>query len=322
MDSFFVGLDVGGTSVRIASYDDSVNSIPDVKKVTFKRLGDARQEVDKNICELISAIVNEKSQENKRLRGIGLSLAALFDRISGEISMWPNNKVWDGFPLNEYLMEKFKVPVLMEDDANSAALGEHFAGAGKGYCNLAYITVSTGVGCGLILNNSLYTGSNGWAGEIGHIKVAEDGLLCRCGNNGCLQSLVSGPSLLEKINRIKISKGWEGFDTLDLKDVVNLACQGDKDAYGIFYEAGVHIGRMITNIVMLLDISLVILGGGVTGAGDLLLKPINKTLNDCLKHFKRNVEIKKSELGDSNGAIGALSLIYRQFNCGRLIQVK
>lgn len=321
MNSFFLGLDIGGTNVRIVSYNDSDYCISHIKKVPFKRSGNSKCEVDENLCELITAIVNEKSHDHEKLRGIGISLAALFDRASGDITIWPNNKVWNGFPLRSYLMERFKVPVLIEDDANSAALGEHILGAGKGHSNFAYITISTGVGCGLMLNNSLYTGANGWAGEIGHIKVVEDGPECNCGMKGCLQSLVSGPALLKKFAETKMLKNFQDTEKYDLKDIVNLAYQGDSAAREVFLQAGVHIGKMIASIVMLLDISLVVIGGGVAGAGDILLAPVSNTVDACLKQFKRNVKIERSQLGDNNGAIGALSLIYRHINNGKFIQI-
>ncbi|MEC0090212.1 ROK family protein [Paenibacillus macquariensis] len=321
MNSFFIGVDVGGTYVRIVSYDESTNGIGDMHKALFKKFNDPSKEVHENLCVLMDSVIKEKSLENKELRGIGLSLAALFDRRSGAIVTWPNNRAWNGFPLRSYLMERYNVPVLFEDDANSAALGEHLAGAGKGYSDLAYVTISTGVGCGLILNNSLHIGSNGWAGEIGHIRVIEDGPDCKCGMNGCLQSLVSGPILLQKFVDLKMLERSTAVSELDLKDVVSLAANGDAVARDIFKQAGVHLGKMIGSMIMLLDISLIVLGGGVTGAGDILLEPLNDTLKGYLKYVQRDMKVIEARLGDNSGAIGALNLIYKQLNDGNSIEV-
>lgn len=319
MNSFLLGIDVGGTNIRIASFDASVNRISDIKKFVLKRTGDPVTEINDNLCKPIIQAIEEKQREGKELKGIGLSVASLFERESGKITIWPNNRVWDGFPLKEYLTLKFNVPVVMEDDANSAALGEHLMGAGRGYRNFAYITIGTGVGCGLILNDSLYIGSNGWAGEIGHIRITEKGPECVCGMKGCLQSLISGPALLKKFNEVKCPQNFKTGKPFSLEEIVGMAERGDSDAKGLFSQAGVHIGNVITGLVMLLDISTIILGGGVANSGDLLLKPASNTVNTCLKKFNRDINIKKAQLGEKSGAIGALGLIYENINGGKTI---
>ncbi len=314
MDSFFLGLDIGGTNVRIASYDGSANRISEVKKIAFKKSGNPKVEVDENICELVTDFIKEKMKENKKLGGIGLSLAALFDRTNGSIVIWPNNKVWNGFQLKNYLTERFNVPVLMEDDANAGVLGEHLLGAGKGCANLAYITISTGIGCGLILNNLLYIGSNGWAGELGHVKTDYDEMICTCGMKGCLQALASGPAILKNYNEIKKKNNNRVCEVLDLNKVVSLALKGEKEAIEVFSQAGAQIGKAIANMVMLLDISTVILGGGVIGTGEILMEPIKDTVSIFFGHYKRDINMAISELGGNNGVIGALSLIYKHIN--------
>lgn len=308
MGSFYIGVDVGGTHVRIVSCDETLGNISSVDKSMFVKSGKPEPEIKDNICSLIEAVIKKKEMENKKLKGIGLSLAALFNRKTGDIAIWPNNKVWNGFPIRKYLEERFKVPVVLEDDANSAALGEHSFGAGKGYRNLAYITISTGIGCGLILDNSLYTGANGWAGEIGHIKVIDGGPECSCGMKGCLQSVASGPAILR---RYIGKKAFEGDAEHDLRTVVELARQGDQDARDCFSAAGEYVGKMIAGLVMLLDLPVIVLGGGVTEAGDILFEPLNNTLKAQLRMFKRVVDVKPSGLKDDNAVIGALSLIYR-----------
>ncbi len=313
VNGFFIGIDIGGTHIRIATYDEAFGYISDIKKVKFKKVGICELEVSENICNLITAAINEKKQENKVLKGIGISLAALFERTTGNIVKWPNNMTWNGFELKKYLQSRFNVPIIMEDDANSAALGEKLEGAGKGHDNLAYITISTGVGCGLILNNTLITGANGWAGEIGHIKVVEDGPECSCGNTGCLQALVSGPALLKRFKKLR-QADFRDAEQIQLPEVAVLARNGDADAIQVFSQAGIHIGRMISNIVMFLDISAFVIGGGVAEAGNILLEPIRETVAHQLKYFNRNVKIEKSTLADINGVIGALGLIYRHVN--------
>ncbi len=314
MAGFFLGLDIGGTNVRIASYDVSTFHVFTTEQDSFKRVGDARTEVDHNVCRPVERLVREKSKKGGRLAGIGLSLAALFDRISGDITMWPNNGTWNGFPLKRYLTDKFRVPILLEDDANAAAVGEHQMGAGRGHRDLAYITISTGIGCGLILRDSLYIGSNGWAGEIGHIGVAEDGQECSCGMRGCLQSIASAPAIVRTFNGPGRTDGHEGPEALDLRDVVSVAAHGNAKAVDVLLQAGAYVGKMIAGLVMTLDLSLIILGGGATGAGDLLSEPVRDSVRRCLGVHQRDVKIVRCHLGDSSGTIGALNLIHQYVN--------
>ena len=322
MYSFYLGIDMGGTHVRIITYDEAFCGISNIKKVLFRRTGDPRLEVDENLCELITCEVKKKEQENKVLKGIGLSVAAIFDRADGKILLWPNNKVWNGFHLKEYLMSVFNVPIVMEDDANCAALGERLAGLGNSFGNMVYITISTGVGCGIIINNALYTGTNGWAGELGHIRVVDDGPECSCGMKGCFQSLVSGPAILRSF--IERNRGKDQFNAvqLDLKEVADLAHNGNYEAREVFLQAGRYIGKMIAGIVMLLDISVVVIGGGVIEAGEVLLKPIRDTFDTHIKLLNRKVALEKTRLGDNNSAIGSLSLIYSYLNSGKYPEVR
>ncbi|MGE5632556.1 MAG: ROK family protein [Caulobacteraceae bacterium] len=310
MSNFFIGLDIGGTNIRIASLDIEHKKVGNIQKVPFVELKTAQEEVETNICEHIKDYMKKNGLEPRELKGIGISCAPVFDRESGEIIIWPNNQLWNNFPLRKYLIEVFNVPVLMEDDANSAAIGEHYFGAGRGYGSSAYITVSTGIGCGLIINGNLYIGENGWAGEIGHIKVSENARLCRCGMSGCLQAIASGPALLDKSRQLAAENSYDPNYLLDLDKVVELAHKGIVWAQDVFDEAGTHLGNAIANIMMLLDIPLIVIGGGVAKAGDLIIEPIRKTLYPYCDRLNRKIEIRMAEHSESNGLLGALSLIF------------
>lgn len=314
MNNFYVGIDIGGTHVRCSIYNESTHNIINFDKTVFKKSGIAKCEVNDSICTLILNTIKNNTSPDDKLQGIGVSTAALFNRTTGSITMWPNNQTWNGFPLKKHLEDTFNVPVELEDDANSAALAEQFIGSGKNVPNFAYITISTGIGCGLILNNSLYTGANGWAGEIGHIKLSDSNSTCSCGSKGCFQSLASGPAILRKFTTSDVFCNYENRHLLSLNALVEYARQGDLLINSLFKDAGENIGIMLSVMVILLDIPLIILGGGVMEAGDLILDPINSTLNARLKQFNRTVVLKKSQLGDNIGAIGALNLIYNKVN--------
>jgi glucokinase len=322
MGGFYLGMDVGASNVRIVLLDEKNRLISETKKTVFKRSDDVKSEVESNICKPIEDFIRHEGFNPKQLRAIGLSTAANFDRKSGKISIWPNNRTWDGFCLRDYLMERLNIPIVIEDDANAAALGEHLAGAGKGRSSFAYITIGTGVGGGLVLNDSLYIGSNGWAAEMGHIRIEGNNILCKCGMTGCLQTLVSGPAILKRYIDMKAHHDCHHNKDIDLKDVVELAYKGDNTAQEVFGQAGVHIGNMLVNIVMLLDIPLIVLGGGVADAGDILLKPVKNTVDMHLGKLKRSVLIKQAQLGTYSGAFGALSLAYRRINNNNNLKIE
>lgn len=309
MKSFYIGVDLGGTNVRFVAVEKGASQILCYQKNPFQRLDQVEDEVEENLFRYIDKICEEQQKQDRVLGGIGIALAALFHRETGDICKWPNNQKWNGFPIKKVLEKRYHVPVILEDDANSAAIGEQIAGAGIGHQNLVYITISTGIGSGIVVNDMLLTGEHGWAGELGHIKVTEEKEKCTCGENGCLQAVASGTAILR---RYKERKG-KAEDTFSLQQVAEWAEEGDTTAREVFWEAGTYIGKAIANVVMLLDIPLFILGGGVLQTGDLIYKPLQEAVSKSL-HTKRDVTLVQSNLSDKNGLIGVLSLIDQLVN--------
>ncbi|MHC1683114.1 MAG: ROK family protein [Clostridiaceae bacterium] len=314
MDGFYVGLDIGASNVRIAISNINGEIIGEVYRQKFKKSNFPEQEIQDNIILLIEKIIAINNLRIDDLNGIGISLPALFERKSGIVTNWPNNKLWNGFELKKYLQENFKVLILLEDDANSAAIGEFTYGAAKGYENCAYITISTGIGCGLILNKKLYIGEHGWAGELGHINVLKDGPLCKCGSKGCLQSIASGPAILKKAKETALKYGFGENLISDLNEVVYYAIKGENWALDAFNEAAYFIANAVSNLVMILDLSVIVIGGGVTNAGKYLINPIKENLNSNLSRLNREVEVKIASCGDDSGVKGALALINKNFS--------
>jgi len=308
-----VGIDLGGTNIRAVACDKGSSNISDILKEPLERKESVILEVDNNLIKLIDRICFEKQKEGKELGGIGIAMAALFNRKTGVVTKWPNNSKWNNFPIREYLVKHYLVPVVLEDDANAAALGERLAGAGMGFKDFVYVTVSTGIGSGIVVNDSLLIGCHGWAGEMGHIRVSEEEVTCTCGAKGCLQAMASGPAILEGFKKTKAYEKYYDNQNIDLKDVVSLAQEGIKEAADVFREAGGYIGKALANYVMLLDVPVIILGGGVIEAGDLIMKPILEGFKKFLQD-KRNVNIVCSSLNDKNGVMGALSLIDKHVN--------
>ena len=176
-----------------------------------------------------------------------------------------------------------------------------------------YDSTITGIGSGIVINNNLLTGKHGWAGELGHIKVSDEKVACTCGANGCLQAMASGPAIINRFKETKTFKEYGMKQNMELKEIELLANHGVKDAVDVFQRAGSYIGNTLANLIILLDVPFIVLGGGVIKVGALILDPIRKAMQDSLKG-KREAQIVLSSLNDENGVIGALSLIDKYVN--------
>lgn len=317
---FYIGIDLGGSSVRGIAYRRNNRVLSNVYKFGFIKCGSVLEEVNKNLVQLIEQICKDNFEY--RLSGIGIAFAPLFEREKGIVVKWPNNRKWDGFPILDYLANIYQVPIALEDDANAAALGEQLSGAGKEIADFIYITVSTGIGCGIISGGKLLVGEHGWAGEIGHVKVSKNSRIsCNCGAKGCLQAIASGPAILERYVQIQKKNNVVGFTQYTLNDVAQKACEGDIFAKRVFYYAGAEIGRTLANLVMLLDSSLIIVGGGVTNAGEWIMRPVRAGVDAGLQG-RRDIKVVQSSMHDINGLIGSLVKIDMMIHDTCTIEVK
>lgn len=295
MNNYCLGIDIGATNIRVLVYDMKKGYYEDFFRYKFIKIGEVKEEVELNVCSHVDEIMCLKREEGKTLSAIGLAVAANFERSTGVITVWPNNKVWNGFRLREYIYNRYMVNIIIEDDANAAAMGELITRKGL-VSNLLYITVGSGVGCGIIINNQLYIGENGWAGEFGHIKVVKKGIKCSCGANGCLQTVASGIMIKKRIKQIVLKK--------------------KTDERYIYLEAAKYLGEAISNLIMLFDINLIVLGGGVMDCGTFFFQEICKNVNRNLSG-RRSIKIEMTQINHINGALGAaelssLSHLYRE----------
>lgn len=295
----FIGLDIGGTSVRyaVAEKDNmDKNSLLCYQKKPFIKTGSPYTEVENNICSVIRGVPD-------RIDGIGISLAAIMDRRTGIVKTWPNNACWEHYRLKEHLEKRFQVPIVLEDDANCGAIGEYKTLKEK-TDNMAYIAIGTGIGCGLILNGKLFTGEHGFAGELGHTCMATNGeeTMCVCGNKNCFQSIASGPAVLRKYNTATGSSlgSLKQIDWRLAREPVWIRCLVDMVA---------QISTVIYNLVMVLDLSVVLIGGGVSGMNDNIIPLIEGDVNERLHYFERAVSVKPAKLGDFSSVYGALLLV-------------
>ncbi|MDY7039483.1 MAG: ROK family transcriptional regulator [Chloroflexota bacterium] len=252
----------------------------------------------------------------ERLVGMGLGVPGPVNHATGTVSFPPIMPGWHGFPLLARLEDELGVTVHLDNDANLGALGEWAHGAGRAVDNLAYIKIGTGIGCGLIIGGEIYRGQSGSAGEIGHTTIDGNGPPCRCGNYGCLESMAAGPAIAHraqlaiKAGQRTILTNVKSVEEITPADVARAAFQGDPLSLQLFHEAGRHIGVALAGLINLFNPKLVIIGGGVGQAGDILLEPVRRSVQSHgLRIAVESCQIVQAQLGREATALGAVTLV-------------
>ncbi len=309
-----IGVDVGGTNVKVALVDKSGSIVYSDTVPTRAEMG-----YEYTISNIITAIRNlmKESKTNKdMIDGIGFGFPGQIDCDNGIVRLAPNIPGWVNIPIADIVSKEFEIPVKVDNDVRCAALAELNYGAGKGANNLICITVGTGIGSGLIVNGKLVRGASNAAGEIGHIKLQmEGGPICGCGDTGCLEAFASGPAIVamaEEYIRGGKSTKYRELANPDITPyiVAEAAKQGDVVAKKIFEIIGNYIGIGLSSVVNLLNPEKIVIGGGVADAGDLLFIPIKETLKKRTMPIQGSaVEVVHAELGNTAGVIGASLLI-------------
>ena len=311
-----IGIDVGGTNVKIALVDGEGKIIYSNSVPTYAQMG--YEYTVNNIKQAIRDLMKETNTDDKEIEGIGFDFPGQVDYKTGVVKLAPNIPGWVNVPIAQMIEEEFNIPTRIDNDVRCAALGELKFGAGKGCENFVCITVGTGIGSGLVINGQLVRGAANAAGEIGHIKLQMNGgPICGCGDTGCLEAFASGPSIVAmaqeylkggKSTKFREMAGADGEITPYI--VAKAAEAGDPVAKRIFEIVGTYIGMGLVSVINLLNPEKVIIGGGVAAAGDLLLDPIRKTIKERAMVVAGNsVEIVPAELGNSAGVIGASMLV-------------
>nr|WP_042183836.1 ROK family protein [Kibdelosporangium sp. MJ126-NF4] len=243
--------------------------------------------------------------DGRTIKGVGVACAGPVNSTEGTVNPI-NVPCWQDFPLTARLHESFGVPVRLAGDGVCMALGEHWMGAGRGADFLVGLVVSTGVGGGLVLHGKPYGGRTGNAGHIGHVVVEPDGLSCTCGGRGCVETVAGGPHVV----RWARQQGWRAPDDADAAHLAASALDGDEIALSAFDRAGRAVGMGIAATAALCDLDLAVVGGGIAQAGDLLLDPIRRALDDYARlSYVDALRVVPAELGSQAGLVGAAALI-------------
>jgi len=304
--SLVIEVDIGGTHIRAAAYEP--NSITPSKHHRIRSQG-----LEPGVFDRLVQAIEAVWPVNGDVAAIGLAAPGPLDPHHGVILATPNILEWRNFPLGQKLAERFRVPIHIDNDANLAALGEWKYGAGRGHLDVLYLTISTGIGGGVINNGRLLQGYHGLAAELGHVTVDPNGPLCSCGFRGHIEAFSSGPAIARYVNE-QIAAGMKttlhAHPNLSARQVADAALQGDALARAAFERAGEYLGIAVANYLHTFDPSVLIFGGGVSQVGDLLFVPFEKSLRERVFHprYLENLVITRAALGDDAGLLGALAL--------------
>ena len=302
----YIVSDVGGTRIRVASFE-----VDTLKPISQKKISTQAKDqlpIDR-LIQLISEI-----KEDHTIKGIAVAAPGFLDPDLGIVYEAPNIPDWKNYPLRKILEDAFNVPIFLGNDANLAALGEWKFGAGIGHSNLLYLTISTGIGSGAVLNNNLLLGHKGLAGEFGHTTVLPDGPLCGCGKKGHIEAISSGTGIINYV-KDQIDSGrsstLNSLEKITGTEITKAANAGDELAIEAYNRAGYYLGIALANFLHMLNPSIVIFGGGVSSAGDLLFKPMMDSLEERLMSpaYLEGLTFTKAQLGDEVGIKGALALL-------------
>jgi glucokinase len=317
-EKWLVGVDIGGTTTKIAFIQDHGEIVEKWEIPTDNE--NQGKYITNNISNSIKQKLVEHQMDLNHLKGVGVGAPGPANIETGMIENTPNLAWHDHYPLRELLEKDLELPVIINNDANCAALGEMWKGAGEGAKDLVCITLGTGVGGGVIANGEVVQGIRGGAGEIGHItSIPEGGAPCNCGKSGCLETIASATGIvrlaMERINhqynrRSALAILYRKTGRITAENVVDLAKVGDKIAQDVLNDVSFHLGFALANIANTLNPHKLIIGGGVSKAGNMLLKP----LKDYVQRFSfppvvASTELVLAKLGNDAGVIGAAWMV-------------
>ncbi|MEQ9619274.1 MAG: ROK family protein [Deltaproteobacteria bacterium] len=314
MEKRVIGIDVGGTNLRGALVDQNGKILR--REKIASEAHDGIEAVVENLVGLIN-----KLSEGESPAGVGFGIPAIIDSKNGVITQAPNISKAENYPIRDVLKRKLgEGPlVIVENDANCAAVGEWWLGAGKEVGSLVMLTLGTGVGGGIILDGKLWRGADGMGGEIGHTKIYPDGAKCNCENYGCLEIYSSASAIRRMVGDILedpkvetvLTEEVKGIDPGRIPEVVSKAALGgDEASLGIWDEFGKALGIGIANVVNILNVEMVVIGGGVSQGWEMFIDRTRSELKKRgLKAPAERVRIMRSVLGDDEGIIGAAYLV-------------
>ena len=298
-----IAIDIGGTQLRAAAY-------PQEGTVPIKIQKTPSRGMEEGVFERLTGLIDSVWPEEP-VDVICAAVPGPLNPYTGIIIETPNIPAWTNYPLARLLADKYQVPAYIGNDANLAVLGEWLYGAGKGHHDIVYLTISTGIGGGVICGDKLIEGVRGMATELGHITVLPDGPMCSCGVRGHLEAVAAGPAIAKYASG-EIAAGRRsilGSGPLTARQISAAAQQGDELAKEAFTRAGNFIGKATADFLHMFNPSIVIFGGGVSLSGSLIMDPIKETMRGNVMDpaYLEGLEITTAKLGDEAGLLGSLA---------------
>lgn len=314
MNARQVGVDLGGTTFTVALVDREGRI--DFKSEHDTLAHEGSEAVMGRIAAAIRELLEQAGVKPSELTGIGLGMPGLHDRERG-VCIYASNLQWRDVPVRDRFQQWFDVPVVIENDVRCAALGERHFGAGRGVDDMVLVTLGTGVGGAVIMGGKLQRG-DGFAGEVGHQTIDPDGMLCSCGNRGCLESYAGAIGIVRRARAAYARRPSDRLREVAGKDLAHLtpkhlseaAVAGDETARWILSETGRYLGIGLANVVSLLHPKRIVVGGGVARAGDLILSALREEISRRVPYGMDTTEVVLAALGPAAGVIGASTLVW------------
>jgi glucokinase len=313
--SLYGAIDLGGTKVRalVADLEGNVHG----EEIRPAGATEGRDAVIDRLVAALAAASARAAVSTGELLGLGVASPGALDLVHGLVFDAPQLPGWDGVPLVQILQDRLGLPVLLENDANAAALGENRFGAGRGIRHMIYLTLSTGVGGGIIIDGRVYHGAIGAAGELGHMVLKLDGPRCLCGGRGCLEAFASGTGIAwraqDMVERGKapgLARIQQKGSALDAVAIAAAARGGDADALRLWDETGLYLGVALANYTNIFNPEIIVIGGGVMSSADLFLERARDSMRERARAepFK-HVRLETAALGDRSGPLGMIAAL-------------
>ncbi|AEE96034.1 ROK family protein [Mahella australiensis] len=313
-EKYIAGIDLGGTTIQTVLTDENYNIVTKYKSDTLAKEGpDA---VIERMMDAIDHVLEESKLSKEDLLGIGLGIPGLMDIEKG-ISLFAGNLSWENIQVVQPFKDRFNVPVYMDNDVRVNALGEWYFGAGRGVKNMVLITLGTGVGAGIIIDGKMLRGPQSAAGEVGHMIIVEDGPACTCGSRGCLEVFASATGMMRRCKELMLENRdsllWQmcdgDIDKVRTHMIDKAHDQGDKVGRQVMAETAYYLGIGLTNVVNIFNPELVVIGGGVSKAGERLLGPARDFVNKRAMVVQRqHYKLVAAQMLDEAGMLGACTL--------------
>jgi len=318
-DDLILGVDLGGSKILTAVVNSRGEMLSSDESITPAQKG--HEAVIQSILESAHRALEQADVAISELTAIGIGAPGLSNPETGILFTSPNLPGWRDIPLRDIMQERLGRKTFLINDANAAALGEFYFGAARGVRNFIYITLSTGIGGGIVLDGKIYSGAIGAAGEVGHMTIDDEGPICNCGNRGCWETLASGTALAREARhwikegaRTSILEYAEGdMEKVTAQVIHSAAEQGDSLAKELIARTGYYVGVGLANLINIFNPELIVIGGGLSNIGDMLLEPAFKMAGErAYKEAFQAVRFTSPKLGRNSGVLGAAAFALQE----------